>query len=172
LSTNRTHSEPPDWRVVPFREEHGPEVCAWRYEPPYDLYNWPAWADMLSRGEEFADPKLRAAQYIAVIDCAGALVGYGQLFPLTGERGETILRLGLGMKPELCGQRLGAAFVRLLAAEARRRSPGCEVDLEVPAWNERAIRTYRKAGFVITDTYMRGTPSGQAEFHCMVYKVP
>lgn len=157
--------------MIPFREEHGPEVCAWRYEPPYDLYDWPLWNDMLARSEEFADPQLRESQFVSVVNYGGELVGFGQLFPLTGESGGTIVRLGLGMKPELCGQGrgFGAAFVRLLVAEAKRRSPGCTVDLEVMTWNERAIRTYARAGFAVTDTYVRSTPTGPGEFHCMVY---
>ncbi|WP_331436812.1 GNAT family N-acetyltransferase [Gordoniibacillus kamchatkensis] len=138
---------------------------------PYDTYNWTPWEEMLARSEEFADPQLRDAQYVAVVNGAGTLCGYGQLFPLTGEDGGAILRLGLGLKPELCGRGsgFGTALVRLLVAEAKRRLPGCGIDLEVLTWNERAIRAYRKAGFTIVDTYVRDTPTGPGEFHCMVY---
>jgi len=56
-----------------------------------------------------------------------------------------------------------------IVKEARRRAPHDEIDLEVLTWNDRAIRTYEKAGFERTDTYRRMTPSGMAQFHCMVY---
>lgn len=160
------------WHVVPMQEEQAREVCGWRYPAPYDVYNWSPWEELAARHEEFADPELRREQYAAVVDADKHLVGFAQWFPLSGYDGGVILRLGLGLKPELCGQGrgLGEMFVRLLVEEAHRRSPGCQVDLEVLVWNDRAIRTYRNAGFAVTDTYVRGTPTGPAEFHCMVYE--
>lgn len=121
---------------------------------------------------EFADPLIRIEQYSAVVDEDDSLCGFVQFFPIVG-----VTRLGLGLHPNLCGQAetqgkgkgLGAAFVKLLVQEAKRRAPLNEIDLEVFVWNERAIRTYVKAGFAITDTYERQTPTGMATFHCMVY---
>lgn len=170
MTTPINHDAPLPWRIVPMQEEHARAICGWRYPPPYDIYNWSPWEELDARNEEFADTELRRSQYAAVVEDSGRLVGFGQWFPLIGEDGGAILRLGLGLKPELCGQGLGIgeAFVLLLVEEAHRRSPGCQVDLEVLVWNERAIRTYRNAGFVITDTYVRDTPTGPDEFHCMV----
>ncbi|MBD0381984.1 GNAT family N-acetyltransferase [Paenibacillus sedimenti] len=160
------------WRVVPLTESHGRELCSWNYPPPYDLYNWPAWETMQHEALEFADPLIRSKQYGAVVDEDDSLCGFVQFFPIVG-----VTRLGLGLRPDLSGHTekhgkgkgLGAAFVKLLVQEAKRRSPLNEIDLEVLVWNERAIRTYAKAGFVITDTYERQTPTGMATFHCMVF---
>ncbi|MBP1964050.1 GNAT family N-acetyltransferase [Paenibacillus aceris] len=142
------------------------EVCTWKYPSPYELYNWPSWDIMLREQTEFADPHIRAQQYRAVVDEKGGLSGFVQFFPMLG-----VTRLGLGLRPDLCGKGsgIGAQFVRLLTREAVRRAPGQEIDLEVLAWNKRAIRTYERAGFTITDTYVKWTPTGTAEFHCMVY---
>lgn len=120
---------------------------------------------MKKDGLEFGDPVLRDKQYAAVLDHDGSLIGFAQFFPLGAE----VIRLGLGLRPDLCGQGLGPLFVKAIAEEAIRRSPGCEVDLEVFTWNSRAIRTYEKAGFRIEDTYMRPTPNGPKEVRCMVY---
>jgi ribosomal-protein-alanine N-acetyltransferase len=152
------------WRIIPFTEKHGQEICVWKYPAPYDLYNWPAWEYMLKEEHEFADPALRAEQYRAVVDDAGRLIGFVQFFPIVG-----VTRLGLGLRPELCGQGLGEAFVRLIVQAALQQTPDSEIDLEVLTWNERATATYKKAGFVISDTYERMTPSGIGQFHCMVY---
>ncbi|CAG7645025.1 hypothetical protein PAESOLCIP111_04860 [Paenibacillus solanacearum] len=153
------------YRLIPMTEAHAPLICGWRYPAPYDLYNWNDWDRMQSRGEEFADPYIRQTQYRAVIDEAGELYGFAQLFPLAG-----VTRLGLGMRPELCGAGRGEPFVRAIAEEARRLQPEHEIDLEVLVWNKRAIRVYEKAGFAMTDTYERMTPTGMAAFHCMVWK--
>jgi [ribosomal protein S18]-alanine N-acetyltransferase len=155
----------PPFSVVPLTEEYARDICTWRYDPPYDLYNWHPWEWLHSQQKEFGDPEVREAQYRAVLDRSHTLCGYAQLFPIVG-----VTRLGLGMKPELCGQGLGVAFVRAIAEAAQREAPGNEIDLEVLTWNTRAIRTYERAGFVITDTYERGTPTGPASFHCMVWE--
>jgi [ribosomal protein S18]-alanine N-acetyltransferase len=154
------------WRIVPLTESLGQELCSWCYTHPYDLYNWPEWETMLQEESEFADPFIRSEQYAAVLDEHNRLCGFAQFFPIVG-----VTRLGLGLRPDLCGKGkgLGTYLIKLLVQEAKRRAPQHEIDLEVLVWNKRAIRTYEKAGFTITDTYTRNTPTGIAEFHCMVY---
>lgn len=154
----------PHWRLVPMTEEHGRQICDWRYDGDYAIYNWKPWEEMEKTGEEFADPEIRAQQYCSAIDADGQLCGFAQLFPMVG-----VTRLGLGLRPDLCGHGWGSRFVEMIVEAAKRRKPGDEIDLEVLTWNARAIRAYEKAGFVRTDTYVRQTPTGPAEFHCMVY---
>lgn len=124
---------------------------------------------MLQDQAEFADPQIRAEQYRAVLDEDGLLSGFVQFFPIVG-----VTRLGLGLRPDLCGKGsgIGTQFVQLLVQEAQRRMPQQEIDLEVLVWNKRAIQTYERAGFTITDTYDKRTPTGIAAFHCMVYNGP
>lgn len=169
------------WRVVPLTASDCQELCTWSYPAPYDIYNWPTWATMLDNQSEFADPPIRDEQYRGVVDINGTLTGFVQYFPIVG-----VTRLGLGLRPDLCGSGganvggirgtigggLGTQFVQLLVAEAQQRAPEQEIDLEVLVWNERAIRTYQRAGFTITDTYEKWTPIGTADFHCMVYTGP
>ncbi|OAS15550.1 acetyltransferase [Paenibacillus oryzisoli] len=180
------------WRVVPLTETACQELCAWSYPDPYAVYNWPSWTTMLDNKSEFADSQIRDEQYRGVVDHNGILIGFVQFFPIVG-----VTRLGLGLRPDLCGkgygtsssegrgtvgsnngdtpvsaQGLGTQFVQLLVAEAQYRNPEQEIDLEVLVWNERAIRAYQRAGFTITDTYEKWTPTGSADFHCMVYTGP
>ncbi|CAM4470259.1 GNAT family N-acetyltransferase [Paenibacillus tarimensis] len=153
--------------LAPLSEEYGRELCSWRYEPPYDLFNWPSWELMQQQGIEFGDPVIRERQYTAILDANHELTGYAQFFPLLG-----VTRLGLGLRPTLCSQGLGPAVVSLLIKEAFRRAPEDEVDLEVLTWNKRAVKAYQKAGFEITDRYCRPTPAGTGEFFCMIYQEP
>lgn len=154
------------WKIISLTDAHCETLCTWKYPSPYELYNWPPWETMLKEQSEFADQQIRTEQYRAVVDAEDMLIGFVQFFPIVG-----VTRLGLGLRPDLCGQGsgLGTQFVQLVTLEALNRTPGNEVDLEVLIWNERAIRTYQRAGFAITDTYERQTPSGPAKFHCMVY---
>ncbi|WP_094096312.1 GNAT family N-acetyltransferase [Paenibacillus physcomitrellae] len=146
-------------------ELHGAEICTWTYEPPYNIYGWLPWEQMKGLEVEFGDPAIRGQQYVSVLDDSGELCGFAQLFPIEG-----VTRLGIGMKPELCGRGRGPAFVAAIVQEALRRKPENEIDLEVLTWNTRAIRAYQKAGFTITDMYERQTPEGMKPFYCMVYQ--
>jgi len=152
-------------RFAPMSEAHAEAICGWRYPPPYDRFDWPPWEEAAAQGLEIADPRIREAQYVSVLNGRDELIGYVQFFPLLNAT-----RLSLGLRPDLCGRGGGAVLARLAAEEALRRAPGIEVDLEVLAWNIRAIRAYEKAGFVLDDTYCRQPPSGPDIFHCMVYR--
>lgn len=163
---NEVHYKPSleDMTIQPLEIKHGRQICEWQYEPPYDLYRWPAWDAMQKDEIEFGDPVLRRMQYAAVVNRDRELIGFAQFFPIVG-----VTRLGLGLHPALCGRGIGPDFMRLLVLEALRRAPQNSIDLEVLTWNTRAIRAYERAGFAIDDTYVRPTPEGPAEFHCMVY---
>ncbi|TMV48179.1 GNAT family N-acetyltransferase [Paenibacillus mesophilus] len=155
----------PKWLFVPMEEEHGKQICLWRYPEPYSVFNWSPWKELEARSEEFGDPGIRKEQFEAVLDDTGELCGFAQFFPLVGWT-----RLGLGLRPDLCGQGLGPSFTGAIVGRAMQRQPQNRIDLEVLTANVRAKRAYLKAGFAIRDTYVRNTPTGPDEFHCMVYE--
>lgn len=158
-----THTAPM-FQFIPLTEAHCRDICTWSYPMPYHTYNWPSWETMLAQQDEFADEQLREEQYRAIVDKSGLMWGFVQFFPIVG-----VTRIGLGMRPELCGQGHGIAFVQAITAEARRRTPANEIDLEVLAWNVRAYRVYQQAGYEQTDTYTKTTPTGKELFYCMVW---
>lgn len=152
------------FHVTPMETSHAEEICNWDYTAPYDIYGWMPWEQMQALEIEFGDPQLRDEQYVSILNGQGTLCGFAQLFPMEG-----VIRLGIGMHPDLCGQGLGKLFVDAIVQAALIRYPEHEIDLEVLTWNQRAIRTYQKCGFTITDTYERLTPTGNKPFYCMVY---
>lgn len=152
--------------VVPMSREQAEACCSWVYASPYDrIYGWLPFSQMEALGIELGDPDVRQQQYVSVLDAEGALCGFAQLFPMVN-----VVRLGIGMRPDLCGQGLGKSFVHAVVHAAKERYPDLPIDLEVQDWNERAIRTYLKAGFVVTETYDKHTPEGIGRFHCMTYE--
>ncbi|NQX49751.1 GNAT family N-acetyltransferase [Paenibacillus tritici] len=158
-------SSPLTFYVVPMEPLHAAEICEWSYSPPYNIYGWMSWEQMQALGVEFGDPELRQEQYVSVVNGQGDLCGFAQLFPMEG-----VVRLGVGMRPDLCGHGMGHLFMTAIVQAARARYPEREIDLEVLTWNQRAIRAYQKCGFTITDTYERRTPTGNKPFYCMVYE--
>lgn len=154
-------------RFHPMTEQDAQAVTEWRYPPPYDIYRWPDWEEMLRDDREFTDPAVREAQYLSVRDEDDAdapLLGYVQLFAL-----DRAIRIGIGLRPDACGRGLGTSIVKLAVEEAARRMPGAEIDLEVEHWNKRAIRAYERAGFAIADVYTRRATHGVVNLYCMVW---
>jgi RimJ/RimL family protein N-acetyltransferase len=164
---NRARTNPGDagFAVMPMTETDARAIASWKYPPPYDLYNWEPWHRMVRSGYEIANPEIRRQQYRSILHPVYGLSGFAQFFPMAG-----VTRLGLGLRPDLCGRGLGVPFVRAIVAEARRIAPGDEIDLEVLVSNTRAIRVYEKAGFRITDRYDKPTRTGIDSFYCMVYE--
>jgi ribosomal-protein-alanine N-acetyltransferase len=150
--------------ITPMTETHARSICDWRYDAPYDIYNSKPWAELLAGREEWADDAIRGQQFRSILDESGELCAFAQFFPLDG-----LTRLGIGMRPDLCGKGLGTSVIHLIVSEAKKRAPSHLIDLEVLSWNDRAYRAYEKAGFNYEQTYERMTPTGLAEFHCMVY---
>jgi [ribosomal protein S18]-alanine N-acetyltransferase len=162
--------EEPRFIFSPMTERDAQIICSWRYDPPYDRYNWESWETLACLGKELADPQIRSEQYRSAL-LNGELSGFIQLFPMAADSSAGVIRLGLGLRPELCGRRrgIGAALARFAANYIVRLYPGWTVDLEVSADNLRAIAAYQRAGFTIDDTYELPTPKGPAPTHCMIW---
>jgi len=109
------------------------ERDAWRYDPPYDFYN--------GDGLPVKNPEF----FFAVRDDEGALIG----FYFFGPCGDALF-YGLGLRPDLTGRGLGEQFMLAGLTFARPIYGHRRVVLDVAAFNERAIRLYRRVGFTET----------------------
>jgi [ribosomal protein S18]-alanine N-acetyltransferase len=109
------------------------ERDAWRYDPPYDFYD--------GDGLPVKNPEC----FFAVRDDEGALTGF-YFFQPDGDE----LFYGLGLRPDLTGRGLGEQFVLAGLEFARTTYGPLRVVLFVAAFNERAIRLYRRLGFTET----------------------
>jgi GNAT superfamily N-acetyltransferase len=162
-------------RFAPMDEAAARTIVTWHYEAPYDLY------DLGLEDEEqvvncFVDP-LNA--YYAIVDPGGNLAGYccfgveGQV--PGGDYGEPALDIGLGVRPDLTGQGMGGGFVAAVLEFARQELAPAGFRVTVAEFNERALRVWKKAGFLPVERFGRtydgmpfvvltrevdGTPSG------------
>ena len=114
------------------------EMAAWRYEVPYDFYD----------GDQ--EPVLNPERYFAAVGDDGTLVGFYYF-----EEKIDALEIGLGLRPDLTGRKLGGEFLRQGLNFARRRFVARRIVLNVDAFNERAIRVYERAGFRETGRHVR-----------------
>jgi [ribosomal protein S18]-alanine N-acetyltransferase len=125
-------------RIENLSEEHAAEIAEWRYDFPYEWYDT---ASDPTRIELFANPARRDGLR-AVVDDDGELIGF---FNFVRERGE--VRIGLGIRPDLTGQGLAQPFIDAGLRYANEEWQPRLFRLWVAAWNERALRAYRRAGF-------------------------
>lgn len=132
-------------------------ISRWHYEESYAFYDWRSDPDDLA---ELLDPRNWPGRYYAVLDGRGALVGFFQ-FEQDDSRA---IEVGLGLRPDLTGRGLGAAFVRAGLDCARRRYAPERFTLRVATFNRRAIRVYERAGFVPGRVFTQATNGGLYEF--------
>jgi [ribosomal protein S18]-alanine N-acetyltransferase len=131
-------------------------VARWHYPEPFSFYDWAADEDDLA---ELLNADLRGEAYFAAEDEAGALVGFFSF----RQDGRTLV-VGLGLRPDLTGQRLGAAFLSAGLDYGRDRFAPSEFSLAVATFNERAIKVYERSGFERVRVYMHETNGGSWEF--------
>ena len=130
-------------------------IAGWRYPEPYDFYDWDRDADDLS---DLLDPAGWGVKYFAS-DADQRLAGFFA-FTAAGEAVE----IGLGLRPDLTGQRLGAEFLATGIAFAEDRFGRRVWALAVAAFNGRAIAVYERAGFREVRRYEHYTNGGVHEF--------
>lgn len=139
-------------------------ICAWRYPPPYDVYDYADWDTVVSQGWDLSIPEKRSAEYVGFRGADG-LVAFGRLTAVS-----RFILIGIGLKPDFCGMGLGMQVMRSLIALGHQRYPDHPLALEVRTFNTRAIRCYEKCGFRRVKQYVRNTLTGEDRFYFMVYR--
>ncbi len=147
----------PGYLFRPMGDGEAREISGWRYEPPYDFYDWTSDPDDL---EELLDPERRKDAYFSAFDERGALVGFFQF----EVRGQTV-DVGLGMRPDLTGAGLG--YLLAGVEFAREHYSPARFTLSVATFNGRAIRVYERAGFRSETVYLHQTNGGELPFLAM-----
>jgi ribosomal-protein-alanine N-acetyltransferase len=135
-------------------------IAAWRYDPPYDFYDATSAPDDLA---ELLDPeRRRKGAYYAAFGERGSLVGFFQF-----ERKGRIVEVGLGLRPDLTGRKLGLGFMLAGLEFARRHFSPIGFRLSVATFNERAILVYERAGFRRGEVFTHHTNGGDHPFLSM-----
>ena len=135
------------WTIAPMTQAEAEEVAAWHYPGEYAFYDADAIPEDLA---ELVDPRQRGDGFFAARGSGAGVEGFVELKPKAGGTVE----IGLGLRPDLIGQGLGAAFTAAAIQLARERGAQ-RITLAVAAFNLRAITVYERAGFVETGRHMR-----------------
>lgn len=142
-------------------ESEKQEICSWRYEGEYAVYNLPPYEVMKEIQIAFMNPE-RERDYMAYYH-NDILVGYTNI-----REKETDVFVGIGVKPDMCGRGYGQLILKEVHRISKELYPNKPLYLEVRTWNERAICCYQKSGFeIIGEPYQRKLPSGAETFYRM-----
>jgi [ribosomal protein S18]-alanine N-acetyltransferase len=143
-------------RISLMTQKEAEAIADWRYDPPYDFYDWRADARDLA---ELLDPEQRGDRYFSGRDPSGELVGFYGFGCEDGVAG-----IGVGLRPDLTGRGLGLSFLEEGLAFAMERYAPVSYRLFVAEFNERAIKVYERAGFVRTRSFVHETNGGVFRF--------
>ena len=144
----------------PMNDEEAREISEWRYDPPYDFYD--ATSDPGDLAELLDRKRRQEGAYYAAFDERGALVGFFQF-----EKKGRIVEVGLGLRPDLTGRKLGLGFMLAGLEFARRHFSPTGFQLSVATFNGRAIRVYERTGFRRGEVFMHHTNGGDHPFLLM-----
>lgn len=128
------------------------EFVFWRYEPPYEIYNaLPTDAgesDVANEIDYFLDPDINC---FAIHDEHGRLAAFctfGRDARVSGgDYSAPALDIGLGVKPELTGRGFGHIFIGALIGFAQANFKTGQLRVTIAAFNTRAQRVWKNAGF-------------------------
>ncbi len=132
-------------------------VDTWKYEKEYSIYDYSNEADHMLDEEGWGrgifavlnqEGDLIGELSIEYLDAQGQYTNYRD-FDNEALINERELWIGFGLRPDLVGQGRGAEFVMACVEYAVQNSHyhGEYVRLGVALFNQRAFRTYEKAGF-------------------------
>ncbi|SFC17877.1 GNAT family N-acetyltransferase [Clostridium uliginosum] len=153
------HTKSMNFRVENFTENYAKQICNWKYDNNYSIYNFPKWHIIVKENWAIAIETKRQNEFVAVINELDDLCGYIRFI-----NNSDFVLIGLGLKPSLCGQGLGNNIMALLKSECKRKYGNKKIVLEVRSFNQRAIKCYKKAGFKTIDIYNKDTLIGSDEF--------
>jgi len=146
------------FRFTPMTESAARTIVTWRYEKPYDIYNVDP-EERESTARSLLDPVNRYFAAWSLEELVGfACFGSDARVPGGDYRGEGIVDVGLGLRPDLTGQGIGLRFVNAIVAFAAKEGRPRKLRLTVAVLNQRAIRVYERAGFRVVGSFAGHLP--------------
>ena len=150
------------WEYRHLSELEQKDICSWKYEGEYHIYDLPDYQTMRSRQMGFTNPA--AAKQYWGFHLHGQLLGFVNI----KEEAEAVF-IGIGVRPDACNRHYGRHILEITSEIAKQAYPTKPLYLEVRSWNQRAIRCYENAGFKIVGApFKRVTDIGEGSFYRMV----
>lgn len=143
------------------------EISQWMYPDIYSCYSFDRSDETLA--------ELMNGEYYAAFDNDNKILGYicigksAQIPTLEKDvyMDETVLDIGLGLNPVLCGNGFGSKFLADSISFTKQKFNTSHYRLTVASFNQRAIKVYERIGF----KYNRSVHHAVSNviFHIMLY---
>ena len=139
---------------LPTNEKSAREFLAWRYEAPYEIYNYDS-----ENSERDLAYHIDPVNNLHSMYRDGELIGYcsfGRDAQVPGgDYSEEALDIGLMIKPELTSQGLGTGFVANIVQHALETYKPNKLRVTILESNKRAMRVWEKNGFQRTQAFQQ-----------------
>lgn len=158
--------------IEPMNYDAAKQISKWIYKEPYSIYSMD--------GSDNCIDELLNGTYFLVSDKESNLIGYycfgkSAQVPVGNKLGvyncKDIIDIGLGIKPNLCGQGLGLKFLNNGLDFAKNKLSAKRVRLTVATFNKRAIKVYKNAGFEKIYSFERIAETEKVEFWVMIKEI-
>lgn len=145
------------------------QISKWVYNEPYSIYSMDESDGCIN--------ELLNGYYFSAFDRENNLIGYycfgeSAQVPAGNQFGvydfKDITDIGLGIKPDLCGQGFGFGFLNSGLDFARNMLSSKGFRLTVATFNQRAIKVYQRIGFKKANSFERISDDRTVEFWVMV----
>lgn len=143
-------------------EQDKKEICSWKYDGDYEIYNLPSYEEMKEKDLGFMNPRSKK-NYRGYFN-EEVLVGFTNILEEEYE-----VFIGIGVNPKLCNKGYGQLILNESYKLSKQLYPNKPLYLEVRTWNKRAIHCYKKVGFEIDgEPYEMETGIGLGTFYRMI----
>lgn len=148
-------------RLRPLLEEEAGHLSRWFSDEEFQRNQWGAWHGPMSLegGREFWERFQADDSGLFAIEHGGRPIGFANFRRLNERHANADIGLGIGEK-ELWGQGLGTAALRVLVAYLFETRGLHRIRLHVFARNDRAIASYKRAGFELEGIERDGVAAG------------
>lgn len=158
-------------RLRALTEGESAHLARWFSDEEFQRHQWGAWHAPMSLEEarEFRARFGGEDSGLYAIEHAGTVVGFANFRRLNARHGNVDVGIGIGEK-DLWGKGLGTEALRLLVDHLLGERGMHRIRLHVAATNDRAIASYRKAGFKVEGIEhdgVRGADGGWADMAVM-----
>lgn len=142
-----------EYRVGSITAQDAEDIAAWKYPPPYEIYSLSV--DVIPT---LLNPTNR---YFVVKDGADRRVGFccfgSEARVMGGDYlvDDSILDVGVGMRPDRVGRGDGRDFVDAILSYAMKRFKSRRFRVTIAEFNQRSLKTFLSLGFNETHRFTR-----------------
>ena len=143
------------WTFRPLEKSHVLTMLSWQYEPPYERYNFNP-ATVTDDLIYLLNPE---NAFYAILNIQDDLEGYCSFgsdgrVP-GGDYSLTALDIGMGIRPDLTNQKLGAAYARAVMEYGQICYGASTLRVTIALFNQRAQRVWQNLGFDPVETFVK-----------------